>query len=114
MTFHVPQQYRIGLSTGAAVNANSGEFYIPGRSPRDRLFVIASDGLDWEHVSVSKKYECPSWNEMCKVKALFWDEDDCVIQYHPPKNVAINLHSYCLHLWRPIGKEVPLPPIFMV
>ena len=36
-------------------------------------------------------------------KALFWDEDDCVIQYHPPRSEYVNNHQNCLHLWRPIG-----------
>jgi hypothetical protein len=47
---------------------------------------------------------------MCFVKDLFWREDECVIQYHPPKSEYVNLHPYTLHLWRPVNIELPLPP----
>jgi hypothetical protein len=48
------------------------------------------------------------------IKDIFWDEDDCVIQYHPPKEDYIDNHKFCLHLWRPIGVEIPRPPKIMV
>jgi hypothetical protein len=51
---------------------------------------------------------------MCQVKAMFWDEDDCVIQYHPPRSEYVNNHQNCLHLWRPIGVSLPMPPSIMV
>lgn len=78
-----------------------------------RFNVIASAGCDlvrWEHVSVSLEHECPTWDVMCWVKRRFWDDEDCVVQFHPPSSVAVNVHPYCLHLWRPIGVEIPLPP----
>ena len=85
------------------------------------LAVIADDGLpysrafqNWEHVSAYKHYDdkryIPTWNEMCLIASLFWDEEDCVIQYHPPKSEYVNNNPYVLHLWRPIGIEMPIPP----
>lgn len=76
------------------------------------LKVLACDGsLDgWEHVSVSLNNRCPNWREMCHIKDLFWDEEDTVLQFHPPKSKYINNHPYCLHLWRPVGKDIELPP----
>lgn len=94
--------------------ADYGAFRIP--APCGQLLkVIASSGdselgIDWEHVSVSLKNRCPSWNEMCFVKDLFWDPEETVMQLHPPKSQAINLHPHCLHLWRPKHQEIPLPP----
>lgn len=81
-----------------------------------RALVIASNQEGWEHVSVSlPDYErCPTWPEMCQVKDMFWDEEDAVMQLHPPASDHVNNHMYCLHLWRPIGIEVPLPPSLMV
>ena len=76
--------------------------------------VIASDGLGWEHVSVSLPHRPPNWAEMCQIKDIFWDDEDCVIQYHPPKSVYVNNHSYCLHLWRPTAVALPRPPQGMV
>lgn len=29
---------------------------------------------------------------------------------HPPKSANINIHPYCLHLWKKIGAEYELPP----
>lgn len=57
---------------------------------------------------------CPTWEEMCWIKGQFWGPEDRVIQYHPPASEYINDHPYCLHLWRPIGAEIPAPPSWMV
>lgn len=78
--------------------------------------IMASDSMGWEHVSVSihGKQRCPTWDEMDKVKNLFWAEDECVIQYHPPLDQYINHHPYVLHLWKPVGVDLPLPPSSMV
>lgn len=75
-----------------------------------------SSGPDsgWEHVSVSLKHRTPTWDEMCFVKDLFWEEDECVIQYHPAKSDYVNFHPYCLHMWKPIEIEIPKPPSWMV
>ena len=72
--------------------------------------MIAYDGQGWEHVSVSLSHRTPNWREMCFIKDLFWDEEDVVIQYHPKKSEYVNLHNNYLHLWRPIGVELPTPP----
>jgi hypothetical protein len=47
---------------------------------------------------------------MCFVKDLFWDAEEPVMQLHPPKSTWINNHPHCLHLWRPTGAPIPLPP----
>jgi hypothetical protein len=47
---------------------------------------------------------------MCFIKDLFWDAEDVVIQYHPAKSEYVNMHENTLHLWRPVGKEIPTPP----
>lgn len=90
------------------------------RIGKQLLRAIASDGSDWvesglklpawEHVSVSLGHRCPTWQEMSFVKDLFWDEEETVIQFHPPKSDYINVHPHCLHLWKPIGLKLPRPP----
>ena len=92
---------------------NNGAFYLRG-DKKEFLHVIASDGGGWEHVSVSREDRIPNWREMCHVKDMFWDAEDCVIQYHPPKSKYVNNHKFVLHLWRPIGVDVPMPPLVMV
>lgn len=81
---------------------------------KDGLLAIASWSGGWDHVSVSRKNRCPDWAEMCRVKDLFFEPEECVVQYHPPKSDYKNLHRNCLHLWRPQGAEVPRPPSWMV
>lgn len=84
-------------------------------TPTNRLMtVVASDGLGWEHVSVSLRDRCPTWEEMCWVKSLFWDEEEVVIQYHHAKSQAVNYHPYCLHLWKPLGVTLPIPDVVLV
>ena len=99
---------------GSPAGADYGAFEIEGPNFRT-LRVIASPGdadeeIPWEHVSVSLSNRCPNWTEMCFVKSLFWDDEDTVMQLHPPKSKWINNHPYCLHLWRPTQQEIPLPP----
>jgi hypothetical protein len=98
-----------------------GAFSVQGPSGR-LLHIIASNGLDpdpklagWEHVSVSLagKYP-PNWQEMCWVKNQFWTDEETVLQFHPRKSEYINIHPNCLHLWRNVGLDHPLPPPMLV
>ena len=126
MAFKVPEEYRVLRGPMATVNECGmyGFFEIPNRVTvgkvsqfRRRKFkwtVMASDGLGWEHVSVSHKLYTPDWHAMCVIKDLFWDETDAVMQLHPKRSHYVNFHAHCLHLWRPIGEEIPLPPPAMV
>jgi hypothetical protein len=98
-----------------------GGFVIPRNGfPKGAFFFcIASDGdgqIDWEHVSVSIPSEkrTPTWEEMCYIKSLFWNDDEPVMQLHPAKSEYINNHDYCLHLWRPIVQQIPLPDSILV
>ena len=115
MTFHVPNKWRVRKGKMGSDDSigNSGAFEITLKH-NQKVFVIAGDGLGWEQVSVSSKDRCPTWEEMCQVKAIFWDDEDCVVQYHPPKSDYVNLHPNCLHLWRPIGQELVRPPKIMI
>ena len=77
---------------------------------------IASDGEGWQHVSVSihGSDNVPSWSVMCQVKDLFWEDTDCVVQFHPPKSSYVNNHPGCLHLWRCTDVEFPRPHSLLV
>jgi hypothetical protein len=115
--FHVPEQYRLRTGSLASTPAygNNGAFTIPPLVGNRELWVIASDGDGWEHVSIhvwegNKKYRLPTWPEMCHVKDMFWDDEDEVMQVHPKKSEYVNCHPYVLHLWKPIGQEILMPP----
>lgn len=116
MTFHVPEKFRVttGPASSTAAYGNNGLFVFPAQPRRPRLLVQASDGGGWEHVSVSTTHRCPTWDEMCWIKSVFWDAEDCVMQFHPPMSEYVNAHPYCLHLWRPVNGEIARPPAWMV
>jgi hypothetical protein len=132
----VPNEYRIGeaIKYGENTNSpivrrcgylestndygNSGAFLLPRNRKATGYFflVIASDGLGWEHISITviPEQRCPTWEEMCYIKSLFWDDEEAVMQLHPPHSTWVNNHPYCLHLWRPIAEPIALPPPEMV
>lgn len=120
--FHVPESAReqehpvLGSTSDFG---NNGAFYLPSPEPGWRLFIIASDGLGWEHVSVHAidrrdRSRTPNWREMCAVKRAFWDDEDAVMQLHPRRSSYVNNHQHTLHLWRPTEAEIPTPPTVMV
>jgi len=85
-------------------------FALPGESRR--ICCVASDGEGWEHVSVSfgaRNLRTPSWETMARVKALFWEPEQCVVQFHPRRSQYKNHHPGCLHLWRWLGGDFPEP-----
>lgn len=94
---------------------NYGKFWIPHPSIKQRLQVIAAPSdSEWQHVSVSLPSRCPTWEEMCFIKGLFWDEHEVVVQFHPAKDQYVNNHPFCLHLWRHNKVEMPTPPSILV
>jgi len=109
-----PEQYRI--TDNEKMQSNPGEdgaFELRPLNSRP-VHVIASSSDGWEHVSVSAQYSPPTWDEMNAIKDLFWDDGDCVMQLHPPKEDYVNKHPNVLHLWRPLFGEIPRPPQYMV
>ena len=100
---------------GTDINCvEGGLFFIPYGSARRMYKVIVGVGMGWEHISVSNSGKTPSWAVMCKIKELFWHEEDVVMQLHPKKSNYVNEHKHCLHLWRSLEKDIPTPPTIMV
>jgi hypothetical protein len=104
-----------GTSPGAPYGA-----FLLSPKPGVVLRVIANTGNRtsewWEHVSISLVHRTPTWDEMCWIKDLFWKEEECVVQYHPPKSEYVNCHPNTLHLWRPTRSKdkMPIPPSYLV
>lgn len=79
---------------------------------------------EWEHVSGTvvhyvrgsklPRHHTPTWYEMVGLRDLFWSPEDLVVQFHPPASDYVNNHPNVLHLWRPIGVNIPTPPISFV
>lgn len=108
-------QYRVKLWGMYGDNSN-GKFIIPRKNKSGYYQVIASDGLDWDHVSISLLdsqknpiERCLRWEEMCEIKEMFFLNTETVVQIHPKKEDYINDHPYVLHLWRPNNMSMPLP-----
>lgn len=116
--FKVPNGFRIRVGIMASTDdaGNNGAFIVRSIGFAHPLNVIASDGEGWEHVSVSLQHRTPTWEEMCFIKSKFWDEQDLVVQFHPPLSEYVNNHPYVLHLWRKAGTNdfCEMPPIKMV
>ena len=102
------ERYRLDGPPGT----NDGAFVIPYEAIE--LCVISSDGMGWDHVSVSTGQRCPRWAEMQFVKDLFFKPEEVVVQFHVGKEQHINMMPYCLHLWRQQGVTYQLPPRIMV
>jgi len=94
-----------------------GAFLIPSPYGTELKIMSSGTGHDadgWEHVSISTPRRTPNWAEMCMVKNLFWGEEECVVQFHPPKSDYVNHHPHCLHQWKWLGGNFPTPPTYMV
>jgi hypothetical protein len=97
------------------------------RDGKTILRVIAApphpNGTGWEHVSVSAQYQTaagktklrtPTWDEMCRMKSIFFSEDETAIQFHPASAVYVNYHPHTLHLWKWAEGTFPMPSHILV
>lgn len=87
-----------------------GVFRFPLPGVASKANVIASALGGWDHVSVTLPNRCPTWGEMDLIKRAFFEPDECALQYHPPVAKHVNVHPFCLHLWRPHLVPIPMPP----
>ena len=115
-----PKRLERGRMVSGALGSDAsygftGAFLVKG--PRGKMLRIISNTGEtadgWEHVSVSTDTRTPRWDEMCFVKNLYWDDDETVIQFHPPLADYVNFDPHCLHLWKP-PYPVPLPDPILV
>lgn len=91
-----------------------GAFVVPYNNKIFRCIISGYYG--WEHLSISliNVDRTPTWSEMCYFKDFFFNEDECLVQYHPAKKDCVNIHPYVLHMWRPLGENIKMPPKYMV
>jgi len=80
----------------------------------ENLLVLSSDGHGWDHVRIRAEGRCPTWEEMSYIKNMFWDDEELVVQFHPPKSEYVNIDQYALHLWKPQNGRIELPPQWLV
>ena len=89
-----------------------GRYY--DKKDKKWLTYIFSWGAGWEHLSVSTPTKTPTWEQMCMMKEIFFEAEEVCVEYHPKKSEYVNNHSHCLHIWKPIDKELPTPPSILV
>ncbi len=79
--------------------------------PVGKRFFLVLASVDYgaeqavEHISVSHRNEkiVPSWDEMSKIKDMFFlPEEECV-EIHPKRSEYVNMVDNCLHIWRPVN-----------
>jgi hypothetical protein len=118
MRARLPEKLELGrvVNFFGADDSRNGRFILQGPCGAKLQIVAENENQNWEHVSVSltKHRRSPNWPEMCFVKDLFWDEEECVVQFHPPLSQYARNHRYCLHLWKPTHQTIPAPPASLV
>ena len=70
-------------------------------SGAEASFAFGDNENGAEHASINLfARRLPTWEEMCEVKSIFWEDEEEVIQIHPAKSRYVNI-TEALHLWRP-------------
>jgi hypothetical protein len=121
--FHTPNDFRIRKHPLPKYSSddsagNNGCFLMLFEGYK--IYCFASDKEGWEHVAVTvNRNRKPTWEVMSHVKDLFWDDNDCVVQYHPPKAGYVDSNPNTLHLWRHLGRKiwqrkVPMPSVELI
>lgn len=92
--------------SSASVGKTGGSAHIELPTGLSGSVIWGRDEGGWEHVSVSdrRRGRIPSWNDMCRVKSIFWHDDEECAQFHPRESEYV--HSVgglenVLHIWRP-------------
>jgi hypothetical protein len=99
------------------ISDDGGRGWIPGpdiNRPNRQARVVWSNGGGWDHVSFSWENRCPTWEEMAMAKQLFFYPEEVCVEFHPAESEYVNMHPYCLHIWRYQQPGMPMPPAWMV
>ena len=67
---------------------------------------VEGDGRDWLHVSLSRRTELPSWDDLVRVKRDFVGPERTALQVLPPETEWVNDHPSCLHLFACLNAAV--------
>lgn len=75
------------------------------KDQRRNLAVIFSaaverDGRVWLHLSLSHRGRMPHWSEIVEAKEAFLGAEARALQVFPARSEWVNIHPFCLHLWR--------------
>lgn len=99
---------------GGFGGSTEGAFQLPSPVDGQMLVVVASTGLGWDHVSVSRRNRAPNQRELAFIYQTFFEPGESAMQLFVPDAEHVNIHPNCLHLWRPQGEGIPKPPRIFV
>lgn len=102
-----------------AGEAWGGQALINADTPGNKIMVVFSHDLGWDHVSAhvrGPKGPCrtPSYTEMVRVKRVFFKDNETAMELHVPVDEHINTNPHVLHLWRPLDEPIPRPPAYLI
>lgn len=108
----IPEKLLANWITGEEVGPR-GFFILPNpRTMKGMYILIQADNLQgWEHISIAIPSEnrWPTIEELNWIREFFWDTDERLVQFHG----KLKKNEFCIHLWKPIDQELPVPPSFM-
>lgn len=88
--------------------AMDGAAYDCDRGLRVILTGNVHGGKRWMHLSTSRASRVPDYDDLCGVKSLFLGDEALAVSLFVPRSRHINIHPYCLHMWRCLdGDPVP-------
>jgi hypothetical protein len=95
---------------GVIVQVSSSETEIEGY---EHLIAVAFDKPQSSIISRLTAKDpvprCLTNEEKMQVKRLFWEDDECVVEYLPAKGSQMPFHFTATHLWRRTFSEFPMP-----
>lgn len=112
-----PHRLRKG-EYGTNTGDTFGFFLFTDKNRQIRAMAVDGKETGFEHVSVSVKYlnakgnavdTMPTWEDMCRMKRLFWEPTEWCVQYHPAEADYVNMKDNVLHIWRYVSEEFPTP-----
>lgn len=93
------------------ITLNAGSYRGVSDATRGMVVVVDEteiDGRRWRHLSVSRRSRTPSYDDLVRVRRLFFGDAEPAYQVFPRAGEHRNLHEHCLHLWKGVGFD-PFP-----
>lgn len=97
-----------------------GWFDYPDKRIKGLIMAGMNEG-SMEHVSVApeRRTQVPDWETICRIKDVFWKDEEMAVQVHPPKSRYVHgvggpgrERNNILHLWRPVDGDFRLLNMF--
>lgn len=112
MPLHAAESYRIRhgrLGSDDSFDSN-GYFLVPYKE--EFLLCLISDSGGWDHVNISLPARTPNWEEIEFVRDIFFDAQDIVVIYSPPRLFPYVTNPFHIHMWRRQGHQFPIPNMY--